>query len=160
MMAVPSSAQLRRAAKTQRSTALVAVGLVLAWVSYQAVWPNVAPASYWFQVDRVEVLDAEALAPPPMIVERQIRRAFRATWVVTVMREGAKGFYTFCTARGENDYWPGNALPDVLNLDWWTWPHQCQLPAGRYVVNTVWTLNPVGYPAKEVRIRSNIFTVR
>lgn len=128
----------------------------LAWF---AGYAQMMPASHWFRVDRVEVLDADALSIPPMIVERQIRRPFRATWVVTVMREGGGGFYTFCTARGENDYLPENTLPEDLNLDWWTWPHHCSLPAGRYYVNTAWTLYPAGYPPKEVRIRSNTFAM-
>lgn len=129
---------------------------ILFWFSGFA---QLMPASHWFRVDRVEVRDAPAMTPPPMVVERQILRPFRATWVVTVMREGSSGFYTFCTARGENDYLPDNALPDSMTLDWWTWPHQCHLPPGRYMVNTVWSLHPAGYPTKEVRIRSNAFTM-
>ncbi|MCG6115127.1 MAG: hypothetical protein MEQ84_07995 [Mesorhizobium sp.] len=115
------------------------------------------PASHWFRVDRVEVMGAEAFTPPPMVVERQIRRPFRGEWIVTVMRRSAFGFHVHCTARGESDYRPENVLPEELTLDWWTWPTQCQLPPGSYYVNAIWTIHPPGYPAKEVRTTSNIF---
>lgn len=124
-----------------------------------AGFAQLVPASHWLRVDRVQVIDAEAMTPPPMIVERQIRREFRATWIVTVMRRNALGFHVFCTARGENDYRPENVLPEDLDLDWWTWPVQCRLPPGSYYVNTVWTLHPAGYPPKEVRSTSNIFEI-
>ena len=118
------------------------------------------PASYWFSVDRIRVFDTTQGVPPRMEIDRTIRRPFNAEWLVTVMREGKDGFYTFCTAKGENDYRPSSAFPDVLDLDWWTWPNKCPLPPGRYLIKTIWRLSIPGMPEKNVLAQSNIFTVK
>ena len=118
------------------------------------------PASWWLRVDSLTVLDARPGVAPTIIVDRTIRRDFRADWVVTVMRQGAQGFYSFCSARGENDYRPDAVLPDVVDLDWWTGPSRCSLPVGTYFLRTLWTIHPPGLPAKEVRAQSNVFRVR
>ncbi|MCV0395497.1 MAG: hypothetical protein K5872_22375 [Rhizobiaceae bacterium] len=119
------------------------------------------PASWWFEVHRVHVHDGVALMPPVMEVERTIHYPFRGRWIVTVLRQRKDGrFYTYCTARGVNDYQPDNDLPEVVDLDWWTGWRKCPLPEGRYVVKTLWTIHPQVLPDKEVRVTSNVFEVR
>lgn len=134
---------------------LTVIGVV--WIGLAAVvlWP----ASWWLKVDSFTVLDANLGTPPTVIVDRTIRREFRGQWVVTIMRQGSHGFYTYCTARGENDYRPGTALPDVVDLDWWTAPKRCKLHVGTYYVRTLWTIYPPSLPAKTVRVQSNEFRV-
>ena len=161
MQEMPSSRDVKVAAKAQRKTAFAASAILVAWLLYLSVWPQLAPASYWLRVDRIEVKDAIANNPPGMLVERHIRRPFRGSWIVSVMRESESGggFYTYCRALGQNDYRPENVLPYALDLDWWTWPDRCPLEAGKYYLNTLWTIEVPGYPPKEVRITSNVFTM-
>lgn len=117
------------------------------------------PPSFWFEVERVHVHDAVEGSTPLMEVDREIKRPFRGHWVATVMRKGKTGFYTFCMARGENDYSPDSHLPDVVDLNWWTWPTRCILPAGTYQLRTYWSIQPPLLPAKELRITSNVFQI-
>lgn len=132
--------------------------IAMAWfaVIAAAAWP----AGWWFSVGEMRVLDTHAGVAPIVIVDRTIRRDFRGKWLVTVMREGAGGFYVHCTARGENDYRTDSALPVPVDLDWWTTPRRCVLPPGSYYLRTLWTIHPTWLPAKEVRTRSNVFRVR
>ena len=123
--------------------------------------PVVIPASFWLTVDKVFVHDTVAGSTPLMDVERTIHRQFRAKWIATVLREGRFGtFSAFCSARGVNDYRPDNDLPDVVDLNWWTWPTRCVLPEGRYVLHTLWTIEAPFFPDKEVRIESNVFAIK
>lgn len=122
--------------------------------------PVLWPASWWFRVDRVFVHDAVAGSTPMIDVERQIVRPFRGKWIATVQRRNAAGgFYAYCTARNNGDYRPDNALPDTVDLNWWTWPVECRLPIGTYRLNTLWTIQAPLFPDKEVRITSNVFTI-
>jgi hypothetical protein len=120
------------------------------------------PAGQWLEVpvDGIHVHDTVEGAPAPMDVQRTIHKPFFADWVVTVMRQLEDGeFTTFCTARGVNDYAVDAQLPDELNLDWWTWPVECDPPAGSYQVRTAWSLQLQGGIEKTIRRRSNVFTV-
>lgn len=144
-----------------RKDSLWMKSIVWLWVGVfsWALIINTLPSSIWLEVHRVQVDDTTHLESPRMEVVRRIKTPFKARWTVTVMREGARGYYTFCTAHGFNDYRPENELPDDMRLDWWTWPTQCRLPEGRYYVNTLWVLEIPGFPEKEVRSRSNVFQV-
>ncbi|WP_127524092.1 hypothetical protein [Mesorhizobium sp. Z1-4] len=117
------------------------------------------PASFWFDVERVHVHDAVEGSTPLMDVDRTIKRPFRGHWVATVMRKSGNGFYTFCTANGENDYSPEAQFPDIIDLNWWTWPTRCVLPVGTYQLRTLWTIEPAIFPTKELRITSNVFRI-
>lgn len=123
-------------------------------------WRQWVPANYWYEVRSVHVHDTVEGVSPAIDLDRSIRRPFSASWIVTVMRQGARGdFFTACTARGMNDYRPGNILPPDLDLDWWTQPRRCALVPGSYRVHVVWHLRIDGWPAKAVRATSNVFTV-
>lgn len=134
---------------------VVFVGLVLAVVTYLTM----PPAWWWFEVRSVYVHDAVEGSTPLLEVDRTIHREFRGRWIATVMREGPDGFHVFCTARGANDYSPDARLPQPLDLNWWTWPTVCILPAGRYQLRTLWTIDPVWLPARELRIATNLFSI-
>ncbi len=138
----------------------------LSWMSLAILF--LWPASFWFDVRNVHVFDAVQGEEPLMQIDRVIKRNFRAAWTVTVLREQKDGSfttYTPCTTGlTHNDYRVGNALPDRLGLDWWTWdddtfPVVCRPPPGRYKVNTVWVVTPDLLPRKTIRSQSNVFKV-
>jgi hypothetical protein len=118
------------------------------------------PPSWILEVDGISVEDTPAGTTPVMRVDRTIHRDFAGEWTVTVMKKGQRGFYAFCTARGANDYRTDAELPDDLDLDWWTWPTKCALPAGTYKLKTLWVIHLPIFPDKEVRATSNVFEVR
>lgn len=133
--------------------------IVMGWIILAGL--PLIPASIWFDVRKVHVDDGVIGVPPSMDVDRTINFAFRGHWTTTVMRDNGDGrYFTYCYSNGENDYQPDNALPVDVNLNWWTWPVKCDLPAGRYRLNTLWTLEIPFLPQKKVRVASNSFTIR
>lgn len=130
------------------------------WLLLVGVSQYHQPAESWLEVRRIHVFDGVEGTPPRMEVDRVIHKPFRGTWVAEVNRRGDNGFYAFCTATGTNNYLPSDALPANLDLDFWTWPTQCNLPAGEYQIDTVWTVRPTDYGPREIFLTSNVFTVR
>lgn len=129
------------------------------WVTTWVLVHHYSPGSWWLEVHRIEVKDSVVGKSPSMIVDRTIHRSFFGSWTVTILKKGVAGYYTYCVARGTSDYRPNVVLPDNPDLDWWTWPTKCPLSAGEYVVNTLWRIEPQGYPVKEIRVSSNSFTI-
>jgi hypothetical protein len=123
--------------------------------------PHVWPASWWLEVRSVSAGTARAGEAIPMIVERTIHRPFVGTWVVSVRRWNGSGWVSHCSATGTTQYRSGAELPSALTLSWWTAGACPTLPEGRYVVGTVWWIDPfVSFlPRKNVQIESNIFEV-
>lgn len=117
------------------------------------------PASLWLEVRSIQVLDSTAGVSPRMIVDRTVSQPFQGDWIVTVLEVTDEGYEPVCTAPGASDYDPENRLPNDLDLDWWTFPTQCRLDPGKYIVRTVWVIH--AYPGidKTVRAVSGIFTV-
>ncbi|QPC87156.1 hypothetical protein GA830_10680 [Mesorhizobium sp. NBSH29] len=160
MTALPSADDMSQAARSQKGTVVVAGVIVFAWAMWLSVWPVFVPASHWFEVKDIQVMDARVGQTPAMKVKRTIHRPFRGHWITTVMRKQSDETYTtFCTSSGTQDYVTDAMLPVDLDLDWWTWPRQCQLPAGEYKLRTFWSVLPVDYPEKSVRVLSNPFTI-
>jgi hypothetical protein len=155
---------------TRARHAVVTARLAFRETIWRAVWfvflmlvlvtcLTMPPTWWWFEVRSVFVHDAVEGSTPLLVVDRTIHREFRGRWIATVMREGEGGFYTFCTARGENDYSPDARLPQPVDLNWWTWPTVCILPAGRYQLRTLWAIDPVWLPSRELRIATNVFSI-
>ena len=117
------------------------------------------PASFWFDVRNVQVLDTVHGASPAMVIERTIHRPFTADWTVSVLRISEDGTSAYCSVEGHNDYVPGAVIPPGVNLDWWTWPERCELEVGQYVVRTLWEIRLFGFLSKDIRITSNPFNV-
>lgn len=126
---------------------------------FMAIISDRVPPSVWLDVRSIEVQDATVGASPKMRVDRIIKSDFVATWLVEVEKDIGPGFAVYCSARGESAYRTDAALPTPLTLDWWTYPSKCNLPAGRYRVETVWLINVPFVPEKTVRVMSNVFTV-
>jgi hypothetical protein len=140
------------------STRLFVVMLVwlLAYVGTH-LWP----ASFWLEVDRVSAGPSHAGEPVIMTAERSINRPFLATWTVTVRQWQGGGWVTHCYATGSSQYRHGADLPANLTLDWWTGGACKRLDAGRYVIGTIWQIEPSSsfFPSKQVSVESNIFEV-
>jgi len=126
------------------------------WGSAQ-LWP----ASYWLDVATVQVLNARAGEPVPMLVDRSIKRGFHGEWTVTLKRKVGDGFVNMPSVTRRTQYEVGARLPDPVDLEWWTDDVYKSLPAGTYHMTTTWTvLSPLGVLAdKRIRVDSNIFEV-
>lgn len=123
------------------------------------------PNSFWFEVGPIHVEDSEPGVSPKMIVARRINRPFYGNWAVNVKRasnalENDK-YYSSCTSVGETYYRVGSDLPpaDKLDLNWWTFPRECYLDSGAYIVETAWTF-PGFFRNRTVINRSNVFTIK
>jgi hypothetical protein len=137
------------------ATIIIGWGALLGW---STIHSNL-PASWWFVAGEVRVYDARSDECPAMDFHRDFRRDFHADWVVTVMRQRSDGrFATFRTFPGENDYRPGNELPEVLDLCWWTDVADLRLPDGIYRVYTLWRLHVDG-GVREIRRTSRPFQI-
>ncbi len=117
------------------------------------------PTSIWYEVRSVQVLDTQEGVSPRMIVDRTIRMPVDMDWSVVVYRVTDDGYLSECRSTGHNEYDPSATLPPALDLDWWTFPVECKLKPGNFVVRTLWTLNLFGFLRKPIRAVSNVFTV-
>lgn len=133
--------------------------IVAGWASVLGVSVFYRNPAEWLEVRGVTVADAWAGAPIDMTVDRVIHRPVHGDWFVEVQRIEDGGRIAVCSSSGHNHYKPGDTLPQPLTLDWWTWPMRCDLPAGRYVVETTWTLHVPGLAHLTVENESNEFEV-
>jgi hypothetical protein len=118
-----------------------------------------APVTNWLQVKSIAVHDSEEGQPVVLSVDRTIRQPFIGEWSATVRQSTPEGFVIQCSATGKGHYSPSAVLPKPLTLDWWTMPVRCALPPGRYRLETLWTVQPQGYPEKNLLVTSNFFTI-
>lgn len=143
-------------------TAIAAIPLALSCIGLLTVTTELVPSSNWLEIERrggVIVSDASVGDPITLQVERHIHRSFLATWLAEVERKEQSGYSAFCSSTGANEYAPDNELPLELDLDWWTYPVQCELPPGTYRVTTVWTLDTGFFGFKRVKSISNDFQI-
>lgn len=110
---------------------MLLLGAWLTVLSLSAV-RSALPAAWWFQPGAIHVEDAVVGECPVIAFDREINRPFHAEWVVTIMRrQPSGGFATYRTYFGENDYRPGNDLPELPDLCWWSWVSAMDLPPRR-----------------------------
>lgn len=138
----------------------VIFGTMLVWLVFLAA-VHFWPASYWLEVRSVRAGPAKEGEAVPMLVARTIHRPFLGIWTATVRKWEGDGWVTYCTSSGSSQYKSGSELPAKLTLDWWTDGRCPSLTAGRYVLGTVWQINPLApfLPAKSVQSESDIFEV-
>lgn len=144
---------------------MISVSRSLAWwiaaVAVIIAADRFAPVSIWFEVGKIEVMDADQGTAPVMHVERTINYPFFGHWSVELEREGQNGGFVYVTrASGENKYAKDARLPDPLNMDWWTYPMQLRPEPGRYRLETCWTVVPLTFSPKRLCVQSNTFTIR
>jgi hypothetical protein len=115
----------------------------------------------WYEVRAVTVMDAVEGDTVQVTVQRSIRRPFTAEWVVTVRKLTAEGLRSTCTGHGRSQYLEELVQLTTVTLEWWMGrDHPCVLKPGRYVVDSIWTLDlPSFNRPREVAVRSNVFTV-
>lgn len=138
--------------------------LALGWLVILSLsaYERLIPASAYMQVRSVHVDDTTVGIAPIMLVDRTIHADFTAVWRADVERKMNNGRYVqICTSGGLGNYATDNDLPDPLDLDWWTYPIKCApTVAGKYRIETTWTITLPGGLTKEVRVLSNTFEVR
>lgn len=139
--------------------ALILFLMALAAPSFGGLVDHYMPASYWIEVRAVHVDDALAGEDPPMRVDMEIRRPFRGDAIAIVKRRGINGFSYFCGGAVFNDFRADDVLPEPLTLSLWIWSGQCDLPPGRYLVDTLWRIETRSGRVREVRSRSNVFDI-
>jgi len=137
-----------------------AVLLGVVWLLYLTV-SSLWPASFWLEVRSVRVADAVAGEQVVMYVDREIKREFEGQWFASVRDVGTGSYATVCSNKHVDVYRVGAQLPVNLTLGWWT-NGKCEtLPAGEYVVDTIWRIHTGFFVGdKSVRATSNIFKVR
>lgn len=120
------------------------------------------PVQHWFEVRSVQVVrvDGGQCSQIEMWADRAIHRPFHGEWTVTLMRRMSSGaFTTFEVYTGRSDYRPGNALPDRIDLCWWTWPAMPELPPGVYRINARWDITTGRGAHKVVLAETEVFEV-
>lgn len=117
------------------------------------------PTSVWFDVRAVQILNAHPGESPRMVVDAQANIPTLLEWSVLVSRKTETGWNLVCSVSGIREHGPDTQVPVNVDLDWWTWPSECRLAEGQYVVRTIWKTHVFGIIAKDSRILSNVFTV-
>lgn len=121
---------------------------------------SVLPASYWYDAGDVFVFDTIEGVDATIAFDREIRRAFKGEYIVTIRRITERGPVQHCTIKGESVYSTDAVMPDPITMSWWLFPERerCDFPPGRYRMTTLWRIF-VGDDVKQVKRASNIFTV-
>lgn len=133
-----------------------------AWDAQRKSW---VAAEAWFRVNEVFVPDHASGSDPLMIYDRDISVPFRGSWVVSVQKEDENKLFSVdssapdCSGSGFTHYDPEVIIPD--NAVSWSWfvGKNCTLSPGRYRMKVSWIMQRPGWPEKEIRHTSNIFTV-
>ena len=146
-----------KTAITSLTSTKAAIAGALWLILYTAA--NLWPASFWFEVKDLRVLDATRDQPITLYVNRTIHRPFQATWTATVKSIYSDTTVVACSTSATNNYATNSVLPTTLTLGWWTNGTCKTLPQGKYILETTWVIDPAFTPAKSITVSSNIFTV-
>lgn len=115
-----------------------------------------ASPSNWLEVTSIHVDDATHGETHRMQVVRSIHQPFYGEWIATIRNVSDGTLANTCLAEGKADYSPA---ANELTMDWWTFPTKCRPPPGVYRLDMHWRIFPPGYPQKDVRAFSNVFSV-
>lgn len=129
----------------------------MAFSAYLAVYSW--PSSWWFEARSTVVFDSRVDEQIQLVVDRSIYRPFIGEWSVLVRRVDESGTTIQCQASGSGNYRVDSDFPSPLTLDWWTAGKCVHLPAGKYIMTTVWRIPGLFGLTKTVAIDSNPFTV-
>lgn len=137
----------------------LALGSAL-WLSLQldAIRRANAPASDWFSVRSIVVEDATA-ATVMIDYDRQIKLPFHGRYFAVLRRIDGATEDIECEGSGGAPYQPIDGKIRRF-LAWWMGKAPCLPSPGRYRLDTSWIIEADGYPPKEVRASSNVFTLR
>jgi hypothetical protein len=139
---------------------LSVIGVILAVVAFLFV----TPASFWFQVSRLDVLDAPSHEGLTVDLDRTIRREFDGKWRVDVRRQvGPDQWEWVCATDWQpQHYVPGAVLPVPVTLEWlaYTDPRCFELDEpGTYSVSVFWEIWPDSWLFKRKIRRTDTFTI-
>ena len=158
----------RRNQQTDRMGDSKMTGRIANWLHHYRLIPWVVmalflpiglwPAFWWLEVRDINLSNARQGAPIVMAVDRDIHRAFRGHWSVTVRQWDGAGWVTYCNASGSSNYRADARFPVPLTLRWWTDGQCYDLSPGRYRITTRWVIDTT-LPDKTVTADSNVFEV-
>jgi hypothetical protein len=117
------------------------------------------PASIWYEIKSVTVLDGTA-GNIHMSVDRTIHRAFQGEYYTSVRSMPDRS--VVCAGGSDIAYDPRSSLPDPLTLAWWTGGACDTTPAlkpGPYVLVTTFEVDAVPFFTKYVEVTSPVFNV-
>ena len=140
--------------------------LVVAWlllITFPLMRSAVAaivPTGYWFTVRGVQIQDALVGECPAMSIDMTIRRPFVGRYIATLRRVDNDGDEIVPPVSSKVvSYSPRARVPFGATLAWWMeWTDCTQLAAGRYLVDTVWVIEPDKY-ARAIAATSNVFSL-
>lgn len=113
----------------------------------------------WFVVSNVAVPDFIQGSDPIITYSRDVRLPFIGHWLADIHKAGSESTFPVCSGSGTSRYEPTDAMPDTgVTLSWFM-DKKCDLPPGKYILDTTWQIDPEGYPQKTTRFTSNPFTV-
>lgn len=147
--------------------AFIVSAVLIGWQTYaerqyerQMLAERIAePAETWLYIRNVAVPDHIEGENPVITYDRDIRRNVRASWVAEVHSVTPEGLFLTCTGNGTNSYKVNERLPEAgVSLEWFMGKN-CDLKAGRYIIETEWFLHIDGYPEKVTSFVSNPFSV-
>lgn len=135
---------------------------VLGWTS-AALWvaAHWIPPSYWMQINKIYVADAELGVPPQMTVDWKIYYSFAMRWRIVVkmaMDTGDAEFQAVCDSTGSRPFSPQMHLPRDMDLRWWIAPGKCDLTRGDYYIETTFNWERFGIAYSETAA-TNVFHV-
>lgn len=137
--------------RLEAAIATVAVALLIV--------PALLPASLWFSAI-IRVPDHRVGDNPIVQYQRIIRKFAVLTWNVEIVRDEAEaGKQQYCVGSGVNIYAPDEAKSSPLPLAKFAGVERCDLPSGRYVMNTCWHWSLWGIYPKAFCTQSNRFIV-
>lgn len=114
----------------------------------------------WFVVRNLAVPDFIQGSDPLITYSREVRGPFIGQWVVEVHAVSASSDSPICTGSGKDFYSANDTLPDAGVYLSWFMGKDCKLPPGKYIIDALWRIEPLGYPQKELHFVSNPFAVR
>jgi hypothetical protein len=130
------------------------------YFTYDSYLKSYEPPESWLLVKSLSIPDFVEGQNPTIIYDRTIRQPFTAAWSAEVHESNDKSDVPICTGSGINDYKPPQVPKPVdVTLSWFM-GRECTLPAGQYLIEVKWDMQPKGYTfKKEQTYASNLFRV-
>jgi hypothetical protein len=119
------------------------------------------PTTYWAEVRRLRVDDAEIGVSPLTHIDLEIYRPFEIRWRTSVRKEDANDaafFSVICYSEGTASMYPGRRFPKIMDIGWWERPNTCPMPKGHYILEVSWEWDDLGFHRTLVTT-SNIFHI-
>lgn len=145
--------------KNALAALIIAIVGNYAWTLYGAHMRAIAPSTDWFYVQSINVADGSAGNPNiPVIYDRVIKKPFVGEWYAELKR--ASDQFLMCSGNGKSLYDTNDTLPETGVTLKWFMNRECVLPPGQYFIETSYKIKADGYPEKNYRVASNLFTLK